>query len=191
MASELNELTPALAPIRLLAFDVDGVLTDGRLVLSSAGEESKAFNVRDGLGIVLAQRVGLKIAFISGRQSPAVDRRAAELGLPDDLNLHSVRDKSRALVGLRERRSLDKEQVAFAGDDLNDLLAFQEAGFAAAVADASAEMKAQAHYVARLPGGGGAAREIIELILKAQGKWEEGVQAYLDYLKRPSVIGGQ
>ena len=137
-----------------------------------------------GLGIVLAQQCGLRVALLSGRRSAAVDRRAAELGIPGDLVLSGARDKEQALRALKERLGLGKEAVAFVGDDLNDLPAFGEAGLSVAVSDAAPELASLAHFVTSAKGGEGAAREIIERILSEQGRWEDAVQDYLAFLRR-------
>jgi 3-deoxy-D-manno-octulosonate 8-phosphate phosphatase (KDO 8-P phosphatase) len=172
-----------LSSVRMIVFDVDGVLTDGRLTLSSAGDEAKRFHIHDGLGIVLAQKSGLHIALMSGRTSPAVERRAKELGIRSHLVISDARDKERAIKELKLRLDLPAEAVAFVGDDLNDLPAFKEVGLAVAVADAVTEVAARCHVVTRAKGGEGAAREIIERVLCAQGKWEEAIQNYLQFLR--------
>jgi 3-deoxy-D-manno-octulosonate 8-phosphate phosphatase (KDO 8-P phosphatase) len=181
-----NELRQRLAAIRLIALDVDGVLTDGRLLISSQ-DEAKQFSVRDGLGIVLAQQIGLKIALVSGRRSGAVDRRAAEWKIPESLNLSAAGDKAFALGKLKEENGVSTEEVAFVGDDLNDLPAFGEVGLAVAVGDAVAEVKQRAHFVTQALGGNGAVREIIEAVLREQGKWEQGVEAYLAFIKSQTL----
>jgi 3-deoxy-D-manno-octulosonate 8-phosphate phosphatase (KDO 8-P phosphatase) len=188
MSFSHEELQRRLSKIRLVALDVDGVLTDGRLILSSSGDEAKSFNIRDGLGIVLAQKAGLHVAFVSGRRSMAVDRRANELGVPEHLVASSVKDKARAMRELRSYVDVSIEEVAFVGDDLNDLPAFAEAGVSAAVADAAQDVKDQADLLLTLPGGGGAARELIEMILRAQGLWEEGVNGYLKSLRAHAAV---
>ena len=182
-----SDLRRRLAAVRLLVFDVDGVLTDGRLVLSSSGEESKRFHIRDGLGIVLAQKSGLQVALMSGRASAAVDRRAKELGIRIALVISNARDKERGIRELKLRLELPAEAVAFVADDLNDLPAFDEVGLAVAVADAAPEVTARAHLVTQAGGGEGAAREIIELILKEQGRWEEAVRNYLHFLREDAT----
>lgn len=184
------DLRARLQAVRLLVFDVDGVLTDGRLLLS-ATEEAKAFHVRDGLALVLAQQAGLTVAWLSGRASPAVARRARELGIPDDLVIASARNKGPALQSLMRRLELPAEAVAFMGDDLNDLPAFDEAGVRVAVADAAPELKARAHLVTTAAGGHGAVRELVERVLHAQGRWDAAVAAYLNALRAPSVASPQ
>ncbi|HEU5394240.1 MAG TPA: HAD hydrolase family protein [Candidatus Methylomirabilis sp.] len=159
------------APIRLLVMDVDGVLTDGTIVCGPDGQEWKAFHVQDGFAITAGQRAGLRMALISGRTSGAVARRAAELGLAE---VHQgTRDKVATYEGLLRRHGLTDAVAAFIGDDLVDLPLLRRAGLAVAVADAVPEVRAAAHYVTTAAGGRGAVREVIRLILEAQGRWTE------------------
>ncbi len=163
--------------IRLLAMDVDGVLTDGVLYQSSGGDEMKAFHVRDGMGIALALRAGLEVAFVTARSSEVMRRRAAELKVPH--LLQGVRDKRAAVRDLAERLGLPPEAVAFIGDDLNDLPAFSWCGLPVAVADAPERVRAAAAWVTGAPGGRGAVREVVERILSAQGSLEAAIDRYL------------
>ncbi len=163
-------------PIRLLLLDVDGVLTDGRLIYDGTGREYKSFHIRDGQGIVLLQRAGIKVGFLSGRVSSAVKIRAKELGIW--LVRQKVADKGNALKAICEKERMGEEEICFMGDDLIDLPAFGRVGFAVAVSDAAEELKTYAHYVTRKRGGQGAVRELCELILKAQGKWQEAIGPY-------------
>jgi 3-deoxy-D-manno-octulosonate 8-phosphate phosphatase (KDO 8-P phosphatase) len=178
-----DELTRKLTAVHTIVFDVDGVLTDGRLYLSSSGEETKAFHIRDGLGIVMAQQFGLRIAFMSGRISAAVERRAKELGLPEECVIGSARDKAVSLREFKRQFALPTESVAFVGDDLNDLPAFGEAGLNVAVGNAASFLLEAADYVTEASGGEGAAREMIEAVLKAQHRWDDAVSAYLAFLQ--------
>ncbi len=156
--------------VRMIMMDVDGVLTDGRILYSADGAEIEAFSVRDGLGVRAAQRAGLLTAILTGRVSGAVARRAKELGIPE---IHQgVSNKVETYETLLRRHGLTDEAVAYVGDDVNDLPLLARAGFSAAPADAADEVKAKVAYVAARGGGRGAVREVIELILKAQGKWE-------------------
>lgn len=164
--------------IRLLAVDVDGVLTDGVLYQTASGEEIKAFHVRDGLGIALARHGGLEVAFMTARTSEGVRRRAQELGVPHVLV--GVRDKGEALQALARRLGLVREEVAYLGDDLNDLPAFAQSGLAIAVADAAPRVREAATWVTCAPGGRGALREVVERLLEAQGMLEEAIQRYLN-----------
>jgi 3-deoxy-D-manno-octulosonate 8-phosphate phosphatase (KDO 8-P phosphatase) len=155
--------------IRLLILDVDGVLTDGRLVYGPTGEETKVFYVRDGHAIVAARAAGLDVAVISGRDSAAVTRRFEDLGVRE---IHQgVRDKVALLPGLCARRSIGPREVAFMGDDLQDLPLLTRVGLALAPADAVREVRRAAHWISRLRGGSGAVREAVEWLLRARGAW--------------------
>ena len=163
--------------IRLLVMDVDGVLTDGRMVLSDKGDELKMFHTHDGIGLALAHRAGLKTAMITGETSPIAKARGEKLGV--DRVLLGVRRKGDAATALLDEFGLTAEALAYIGDDLLDVPALQLAGLAVAVADAVADVKAVAHVVMAAPGGRGAVRECVELILRAQGVWRRMVTAYV------------
>ena len=168
--------------VKLIVLDVDGTLTDGTLLYDGSGSgHSKAFHVTDGLGIVLAQAVGLRIAVVSGRSSRAVETRVRELNIGD--LVQSCGDKAAALTALMQTHGLRPEETAFVGDDVNDLPAFRVAGVKIAVADASELLKARADWVTSRPGGHGAVREAIEEILRRQGRLDEAVAAYLAQIK--------
>ena len=168
------EITQLASRIKLLLMDVDGVLTDGRILYSSDGVEIEAFHIRDGVGLRAAHRAGLLTALLTGRVSPAVARRAKELDISE---IHKgIPDKVEIYETLLRRYNLTDEAVAYIGDDLNDLPLLARAGLAAAPADAADEVKARVAYVTARGGGRGAVREVIELILKAQGKWEEVIE---------------
>ncbi len=154
--------------VRLAIFDVDGVLTDGTLYIGADGEAFKAFNILDGHGIKMLQSAGVQAAILSGRDSPAVARRARELAIAHVVQ--GAGDKSAALAALLERVGVAAPDCAFVGDDLPDLPAMRQCGFAVAVANAVEEVKAAAHYVTRAAGGRGAVREFCELVLAAQGQ---------------------
>lgn len=154
--------------VRLAVFDVDGVLTDGRLWLSDDGRETRAFNVRDGLGLKLLRGAGIEVAIISARRSRLVENRMSELGVPHVMQ--GQRDKAAAFDELLENLGLGPESAAFTGDDLPDLPVMQRAGLSVAVADAHAAVISRAHWVTRSPGGAGAVREVCDLVLSAQGK---------------------
>jgi len=165
----VNDLRARAARIRLLVLDVDGVLTDGTLHYGPSGEETKIFHVRDGLAIVAAGGVGLAIAVISGRASAAVTRRMAELGVSE---VHQgVADKVMVLEAMRSRLGLQPLEVAVMGDDIADLGPMERAGLSLAPADAVTEVRRAAHWTSRRPGGSGAVREAIEMLLKARGAW--------------------
>ena len=157
--------------VRLVLLDVDGVLTDGSVRLGASGEEGRTFYVRDGLGIRMGQEAGLRFGILTGRESEAVTRRAADLHIEEvHQRVHLKADCFREIVG---RLAIPGEQVCFIGDDLIDLPAMRLAGFAAAPADAAPEVLAAAHYVTRCPGGRGAVREVLDLVLRASGKWDD------------------
>jgi 3-deoxy-D-manno-octulosonate 8-phosphate phosphatase (KDO 8-P phosphatase) len=168
----MNAATAAAAAVRLAVFDVDGVLTDGRLHYGADGGEYKSFHVRDGLGIKLLRRAGIQVGIITARDSPIVARRAAELGID-----HLLQGREDKLVALRELVASafpawhsDLGAVAYMGDDLPDLPAILAVGFGMTVADAAAAVAARAPWRASRPGGAGAVREAAEFILRAQGR---------------------
>lgn len=166
----IAELTEKAKQIRIVLIDVDGVLTDGRILYSAEGVEIEAFHVRDGVGLRAAQRAGLVIAVLTGRVSAAVARRAKELGISE---IHQgVADKVGTYETLLRRYGLTDAAAAYIGDDVNDLPVLARAGLSVAPADAEEEVKARVAYVTARVGGRGAVRELIDLILKAQGKWE-------------------
>ena len=152
--------------IRLLALDVDGVLTDGRLYLSPAGEELKVFHVRDGSGLVAVQRAGIAVAIVSGRDSAAVTRRAAELCIRHVRQ--GVADKGMELDRLLAELAIDPAETACVGDDTPDLPMLRRAGLAIAVADAHPALAEAAHWTTAAPGGRGAVREVCDLLLSAR-----------------------
>ena len=166
-----------LSKIKLLALDVDGVLTDGTINIGDNGELFKGFNAKDGLGISCALRSGLKIAIITGRKSEIIHKRSAELGIT--LLCEGVKDKYAELIKLTKELALTKEEVAYMGDDLNDLPAFRAAGFSFAPQDAVTEVVNNVDCVVQKGGGRGAVRAAIEMILKAQDKWEGLIASYL------------
>lgn len=169
--------------VRLIVFDVDGTLTDGSVHFDDEGREHKHFHIADGLGFRLAEAAGIKIAIVSGRKSGAVSRRMNRL--PAEDVLQAVGDKSAALRDLMKRHDLAPAQVAFVGDDLNDLLAFDAVGVRIAVANAVPELKRRADYITERPGGHGAAREAIEAILRAQNRYDTAVAQYLIDIAKP------
>jgi 3-deoxy-D-manno-octulosonate 8-phosphate phosphatase (KDO 8-P phosphatase) len=153
--------------IRLLALDVDGVLTDGKLYFDSAGNELKAFNTSDGLGLKALQKFGIQLAIITGRESPMVTQRAAHLGI--EFVYQGSDDKLAAFMDILEKSGHEAGQVCYAGDDLIDLPVLMRAGLAVTVPEADFEVKDRVHWVTDRSGGNGAVREICNLILKAQG----------------------
>jgi 3-deoxy-D-manno-octulosonate 8-phosphate phosphatase (KDO 8-P phosphatase) len=160
-------ITQRAARVRLLVLDVDGVLTDGRLYYSSAGDEAKAFHIQDGLGIKLLQRSGVQVALITGRRSAAVERRAHELGI--GLLFQGVEDKLIAFETLLGALRTGPDHAACMGDDLPDLPLIRRCALAATVPDAPDLVREHAHYITRRRGGEGAAREVCELLMQAQG----------------------
>jgi 3-deoxy-D-manno-octulosonate 8-phosphate phosphatase (KDO 8-P phosphatase) len=165
------------ARVRLILFDVDGVLTDGTLLLHADGSESKVFDIKDGTGIVWAQRLGLTVGFLSARSSAATAQRAAQLGIT--LVHQGVASKLEAYEQIADTLMLEDDQVAYMGDDILDLPVLVRVGLATAPADASDEVRRRVHWVAKASGGAGAARELIELILEAQGLWDSVLATYL------------
>jgi 3-deoxy-D-manno-octulosonate 8-phosphate phosphatase (KDO 8-P phosphatase) len=165
-----------LAKIRLLLLDVDGVLTDGRIVFDNNGIETKAFDVKDGHGLKLLQRVGIHVGLITGRQSEVTRHRALELGI--DIVHQGAKDKLIPYRQVLTETGLLDEQVAYVGDDVIDLPVLRRVGFAATVADACEEVKPYVHYVTRHRGGRGAVREVCDLILKGSGLWREATARY-------------
>ena len=165
-----------LKKIKLLILDVDGVMTDGRIIFDSNGIESKFFNVKDGHGIKMLQRAGVEVGIISGRESQVVANRAAELGIVQVYQ--KSLDKLVPYRQMLEATGLCDEQVAFMGDDVIDIPLLKRVGFAAAPADAVAEVLPFAHFVAKNRGGWGAVRELCDMILKGQGAWETVTSRY-------------
>lgn len=171
------DLEERASRIKLLLMDCDGVLTDGRIWLFENGEEQKGFHTRDGLGLELWHRAGLKSGIISGRSSSAVERRARALRM--SYVVQGVDDKLSAFAETLDHAGVTNAEVAFIGDDLNDLPLIRESGLGVAVADAAPEVRDYAHHVTKLNGGQGAVREVIELILKAQDRWDHLINPYL------------
>lgn len=169
--TQSQEVTDRARIIKLLLMDCDGVLTDGRLWLMSDGDEQKTFHARDGQGISLLHHAGLRTGIITGRKSSAVDRRA------QDLKMSYVRqyakDKVKALEEILAEAGVTTSECAYIGDDVGDVAVMHRVGFAVAVSDAVEETKQAAHYLTTLKGGHGAVREVCDLILKAQERWDD------------------
>jgi 3-deoxy-D-manno-octulosonate 8-phosphate phosphatase (KDO 8-P phosphatase) len=170
-----------LSKIKLLVTDVDGVMTDGSIIYSSNNSELKAFNIKDGLGIRLAGLIGFHVVILTGRKSEAVTRRAAELGIEV---VQGQNDKSVGIRQITEKLGLTYDEVAYIGDDLNDLPAMHLAGYIFAPADSVEEIIEIANCVTEAKGGRGAVREAIEKILKSQNKWEEGKKKFTEFCAR-------
>ena len=168
-------------PIKLILMDVDGTLTDGALFVMPDGEEVKGYHVRDGMGILMARRAGMEVGVLTGKASRGFDHRAARLRLAE---VHqNVADKAVCLAGILDRRKLSAAEVAYSGDDLNDLDVLRSVGLAGAVGDAHPLVRRSCDYVCRLAGGRGAVREFIEFIIRSQGKWDAvmaGLSTLLD-----------
>lgn len=162
-----------LSKIKVLILDVDGVLTDGRIIMDGNGVETKNFDVQDGFGIVFARKCGIKVAIISARPSPVVQWRAKDLGID---KVFMVYPKISAYDTLKAEWGIKDEEVCFIGDDVADLKILKKVGFPVAVSNAVFEVKQVAKYVTERHGGRGAIREVVEMILKAQGQW--GPQLY-------------
>ncbi|MCO5121762.1 MAG: HAD family hydrolase [Burkholderiaceae bacterium] len=173
--TDVEDVTLRARRIAVVAFDVDGTLTDGRIHIGPAGEAMKSFYVRDGLGISLLRRAGLHCALVTARESAIVERRAAELGI--DEVMQGVARKGEALARLAQRAGVTVERIAYMGDDWPDIPALRRAGLAAAPAGAPPEILERVHWISRRPAGAGAVREFAEFILRAQGRWQELLDA--------------
>jgi 3-deoxy-D-manno-octulosonate 8-phosphate phosphatase (KDO 8-P phosphatase) len=165
-----------ILPLRMMIFDVDGVLTDGRIVYHDDGSELKVFDVQDGHGIKLLQRAGLEVALITGRSCRAVDHRAQGLGIQRVYQGSKV--KVEAYEQIRVETGLHDHELGFMGDDLIDIPVMRRVGFAVSVPNASPHVWPYAHYVTRLGGGRGACREVCEMILRVQGVWHQVTDRY-------------
>jgi len=163
-------------PIELILSDVDGVLTDGAVIFNNQGIETKQFHIRDGSGIKLWQRAGYRFGVVTGRSSHIVEVRCAELGI--EIIRQGMERKTAIVAEIARDLGLALGQVCFIGDDLPDLPVLRQVGLAVAVADACAEVRGVAHHVTSAPGGRGAVREAIELVLKSQGRWDDLIQSY-------------
>ena len=177
MTEHADNIAERARKIRLLMLDCDGVLTDGRIIMLPGGDETKAFDVKDGHAMVMAQRAGLRIAVISGRKSSVVQARAKELGIA---HLHEMAwVKTEPYEKILGEEGLSDQEVCYVGDDVVDIPLLRRAGLAVSVADGVEEAKRHSHFVTTRPGGRGAVREVIEIILKAQDKWDEALARYL------------
>ncbi|MBI4949601.1 MAG: HAD hydrolase family protein [Deltaproteobacteria bacterium] len=172
-----NKLHEKLKKIKLVIFDCDGVLTDGRIIYNDEGQETKVFDVRDGHGIKLMARGGIESAILTARESKTVVHRAANLGI--ELVFQGMKDKLAGLEEILKTRPFKLDEIAYVGDDIIDLPVLKRVGLALTVADAVDEVKERADYVTSKPGGRGAVRELAELILKAQSRWDDILSHYL------------
>jgi 3-deoxy-D-manno-octulosonate 8-phosphate phosphatase (KDO 8-P phosphatase) len=178
MTEPTDDILERARRVRMLILDCDGVLTDGRIIMLPDGDETKVFDVKDGHAIVMMHRAGIKSGIISGRRSSVVRARAKELGIAHVHEMAWV--KTGAYEQILAEEGLAGEAVCYVGDDVVDIPLLRRAGLAVAVADAVAEVKQAAHLVTARAGGRGAVREVIELILRAQGKWEETLAYYIN-----------
>ena len=170
------DLQQRIQKIKLVIVDIDGVLTDGRIVLGDYGDELKFFDVQDGFGLVMLRRAGLSTVIMSGKKSKINHRRAKELMV--NKILQNVFDKLKAFEKLLKQFKVEPEEVCYIGDDLIDLPVMKRVGLAAAVLNAVDEVKAAAHYVTKKYGGRGAVREVVDLLLKGQERWTEVTEKY-------------
>ncbi|MFA5096206.1 MAG: HAD-IIIA family hydrolase [Candidatus Omnitrophota bacterium] len=171
-----QELAGRARKIRVLLLDVDGVLTDGRIIYDSQGRDSKFFDVHDGLGVYLLHKAGIKTIIVTAKGSRAIKPRARDMRVAEVFA--DIAPKSSILARVMKKYAVTSDEVCFAGDDLVDLGLMKVVGFPIAVFNACPEIKQAASYITLRPGGRGAVREIAELILKAQGKWEEVIRFY-------------
>ena len=171
------EITERAARIKLLVLDVDGVLTDGGLIWRADGQESKMFHVHDGHGIRLVQRAGIEVALLTGRSSEVVRFRAKDLGI--EVVVQGSRDKLSDYEKILQQRQLEDQDVAYVGDDLVDIPVLKRVGLAVAVASATPPVHAYCHVSTQKAGGRGAVREVCDLLLVAQDKWEKAIAPYL------------
>jgi 3-deoxy-D-manno-octulosonate 8-phosphate phosphatase (KDO 8-P phosphatase) len=170
-------LVEKILPLKALLMDVDGVLTDGRVIIDSNGVESKQFDVRDGHGLKMLQRSGLTLGLMTGRRSPVVTRRAAELGI--EIVFQRCHDKLMAYEQIKQQLKLSDCEVAYIGDDVIDIPVLRKVGFAATVADADPALSAHVDWQSTRPGGRGAVRELCQLLMQTQGTWEKAMARYL------------
>ena len=173
MKKNINE---KLKKIKLLILDVDGVMTDGGIIMDSEGRELKKFNVRDGHGIKILQRYGINVAILTGRQSKVVEYRAKDLEIKDVYQ--GALNKKEVFEKILKKHKLKARETAFMGDDIVDIPVLKRVGFSAAVADAMDVVKKPVDYITKNRGGKGAVREVCEMILKAQGIWPEITAKY-------------
>ena len=173
----MNKITAKLREIDVLLLDVDGVLTQGEIILDANGSELKVFNVKDGLGLRLLMNSGVMVGVVTGRSSPALMHRCNELGIMHIY--HGIKDKASVVETITKEIGLAPSTMAFMGDDLPDLRLMCRVGMSIAVADAHPEVRARADWITAAKGGCGAVREACEMILKSKGKWETALNSYV------------
>ncbi len=171
-----EELVKKIKPVIFLILDVEGVLTDGKIIMDDLGNETKHFNVRDGHGLKMLMKTGIEVVLITGRTSKVVEHRARELGIKEIYQ--GSKNKVENLEEILRTKKISGEQVAYVGDDIVDIPVFRRVGFSVAVEDASEYAKESADYITEGKGGQGAVRELCEIILKIQGKWDDIVSRY-------------
>jgi 3-deoxy-D-manno-octulosonate 8-phosphate phosphatase (KDO 8-P phosphatase) len=176
MTPPVHDLAAKAAKVKLILLDVDGVLTDGAVVIFGDGSESKRFHIRDGIALVWAQRAGITVGLLSARHSATTAQRAAQLGIT--LVHQGVASKIKTYDQIVGDMVLSDEDVAYMGDDIVDLAVLARAGLSAAPANAVAEVRARVDFVSAYPGGEGAVRELVEMILRAHGRWDPLVATY-------------
>jgi 3-deoxy-D-manno-octulosonate 8-phosphate phosphatase (KDO 8-P phosphatase) len=169
-------LAARIRNIRLLILDVDGVLTDGKIIMNDQGYESKHFDVRDGHGLKMLMRYGINVALVTGRRSDVVEHRAKDLGIRDVYQ--GIFNKAEILDQILQKMNIHAEKAAYMGDDIVDIPIMRRVGLAVAVRDAVEDTKNVAHYVTKKKGGRGAVRELCEIILKAQNHWQDMIGKY-------------
>lgn len=173
MALSSKQVHERASKVRAIVLDVDGVLTDASLYYGPRGEAIKRFSARDGFAIKTAQSEGVAVAVLSGRLAPPLRARLADLGIPTELVIQGSRDKARDLRRLAARLRCGVDEICCLGDDLPDLPALALAGLAACPADAVVEVRSRCHYLCAAPGGAGAVREVVQLLLEVRGRWRE------------------
>ena len=169
------EIKDRAKKIKLLLLDVDGVLTDGRVIIGNYGDELKKFDIKDGLGVVFMRRCGIRCAIITAQSSKIVKTRAKQLGIEKIYQNHY---KIKSLKDIKKRFGVEEDEICFIGDDLIDIPILKRIGLAVSVPNSVPEVREVAHYVTEKTGGAGAVREVCDMILKAQGKWEELTKEY-------------
>jgi 3-deoxy-D-manno-octulosonate 8-phosphate phosphatase (KDO 8-P phosphatase) len=171
-----EKLIEKMNPIRLLVLDVDGVMTDGKIIMNDMGREIKNFDVKDGHGIKILMRCGIDVILLTGRRSAVVEHRAKDIGIEEVYQ--GIFNKLEKFEEILQNKSLNYESIAFVGDDIVDIPLLKRVGFSVAVADATEDVKKCVDYITKKAGGDGAVREVCELILQAQGKWIDVAKRY-------------
>jgi 3-deoxy-D-manno-octulosonate 8-phosphate phosphatase (KDO 8-P phosphatase) len=171
-----EKLIEKMKPIRLLVLDVDGVMTDGKIIMNDMGCEIKNFDVKDGHGIKILMRCGIDVILLTGRRSAVVEHRAKDIGIEEVYQ--GIFNKLEKFEEILQNKSFNYENIAFVGDDIVDIPLLKRVGFSVAVADATEDVKKCVDYITKKAGGNGAVREVCEIILQAQGKWIDVAKRY-------------